>query len=240
MKTLIIFIALTSSAFALDVLSRAEQHRLGAYLSYIVSSLEDSEQEEVYKAGDTCPSCGGRGKQGDGVVCSTCNFSTPDGLLSCKGTGKLQPSGQANDSELAETFAEEQAEEMFEILEESGGFPDTPDITEIDSNLWNWEGRSNASVPTEFMRKHLREAHGLGPEVENMSRIELQSLHNIIHDAEVRASEPVSSSSSCPTCPSGGSCPTCPSSGSCPTCPSSGSSRSSSSSRSRGLFGRRR
>lgn len=231
MKTLIIFLVLSTSLYAVEPLSLMEKHRLGAYVSYIVASLDESEQEEVYKAGDTCPSCGGRGKQGDGVVCSTCNFTTPDGLLSCKGTGKLQPTGDTNDAELDETFSEEQVDKMFEILEESGGFPDTPDITELDSNLWNWEGKSNASVPTEFMRKHLREAHGLGPEVNQMSRIELQSLHNILHDAEVRSSEPVSSSASCPTCPSGGSCP---------TCPSSGSSRSSSSSRSRGLFGRRR
>ena len=232
MKTLIIFLILSTSLYAVEPLSLAEKHRLGAYVSYIVSSLEESEQEEVYKAGDVCPSCGGRGKQGDGVVCSTCNFTTPDGLLSCKGTGKLQPTGDMNDAELDETFSEEQVEKMFEILEESGGFPETPDITELDQNLWNWEGKSNASVPTEFMRRHLREVHGLGPEVESMSRTELQSIHNVLHDAEVRASEPVSSSAS--------SCPTCPSGGSCPTCPSSGSSRSSSSSRSRGLFGRRR
>lgn len=231
MKTLIIFLVLSTSLYAVEPLSLAEKHRLGAYLSYIVASLDESEQKETYVAGQICDACGGRGSVGDGVIESPCDFTTPDGLLSCKGTGKLQPTGDMNDKELDETFSEEQVDKMFEILEESGGFPETPDITELDQNLWNWEGRSNASVPTEFMRKHLREVHGLGPEVENMSRQELQSIHNVLHDAEVRASEPVSSSASCPTCPSGGSCP---------TCPSSGSSRSSTSSRSRGLFGRRR
>ena len=233
MKTILLFIALTSSAFALDTLSRAEQHRLGAYLSYIVSSLDESEKEEVLTAGMVCPSCNGRGRTDDGTVYVKCDFKSPDGLLTCK-DGKLQATGDMNDAELEETFSEEQVEKMFETLEESGGFPDTPDITELDSSLWNWEGRSNRSVPTEFMRKHLMETHGLGSEVNQMSRLELQSLHNILHDAEVRQSS--SSSSNCPD----GSCPVNASGGSsCPTCPSSSSSSSSSRS-SRGLFGRRR
>jgi hypothetical protein len=224
MKTILLFIALTSSAFALDTLSRAEQHRLGAYLSYIVSSLEESEQAEVYKAGDTCPSCGGRGKQGDGVVCSTCNFTTPDGLLACKGTGKLQATGDMNDAELEETY-----EEMMESLPE---FTESTDITELDSNLWNWEGRSNRSVPTSFMREHLADEHGLDPvALSAMDRETLVAIHNSLHDAEVKAA----SSSNCPD----GSCPVNASGGSCPTCPSSSSSSSSSRS-SRGLFGRRR
>lgn len=222
MKTILLFIALTSSAFALDTLSRAEQHRLGAYLSYIVSSLEESEQAEVYKAGDTCPSCGGRGKQGDGVVCSTCNFTTPDGLLACKGTGKLQATGDMNDAELEETY-----EEMMESLPE---FTESTDITELDSNLWNWEGRSNRSVPTSFMREHLADEHGLDPvALSAMDRETLVAIHNSLHDAEVKAA----SSSNCPD----GSCPVNASGGSCPTCPSSSSSSSRSS---RGLFGRRR
>ena len=226
MKTIFIFIALSSSSFALDALTSAEQHRLGAYLSYIVSSLEESEQAEVYKAGDVCPSCGGRGKQGDGVVCSTCNFTTPDGLLSCKGTGKLQPSGQMNDASLEETY-----EEMMSSLPE---FTEAKDITDLDSNLWNWEGRSNRTVSTSFMRSHLVDEHGLdAASVNAMDRETLVAIHNTLHDAEVRAAS--SSSSNCPD----GSCPVNASGGSsCPTCPSSSSGGSSRSSR--GIFGRRR
>ena len=226
MKTIFIFIALSSSTFALDTLSRAEQHRLGAYLSYIVSSLDDSEQGETYVVGQICDACGGRGSVGDGVIESPCNFTTPDGLLACKGTGKLQATGDMNDAELEETY-----EEMMESLPE---FTESTDITELDSNLWNWEGRSNRSVPTSFMREHLADEHGLDPvALSAMDRETLVAIHNSLHDAEVKAA----SSSDCPD----GSCPVNASGGSsCPTCPSSGSSRSSSSSRSRGLFGLRR
>lgn len=221
MKTPIIFLVLSTSLYAVEPLSLVEKHRLGAYLSYIVSSLEESEQAEVLTAGMTCPSCNGRGRLDDGTVYVECDFKSPDGLLTCKG-GKLQATGGMNDAELEETY-----EEMMESLPE---FTEAKDITELDSNLWNWEGRSNRSVPTSFMREHLADEHGLDPvALSAMDRETLVAIHNSLHDAEVKAA----SSSNCPD----GSCPVNASGGSCPTCPSSSSSSSRSS---RGLFGRRR
>ena len=70
-----------------------ELHRLAAYLSYITVTAPKSPVDESYKAGDTCGACGGRGSVGDGVIESPCDFVTPDGLLACKGTGKLQSTG---------------------------------------------------------------------------------------------------------------------------------------------------
>ena len=82
-----------ATATAATALSDAEKHRLSAYLSFITVTAPKSPVDESYKAGDTCGACGGRGSVGDGVIESPCDFVTPDGLLACKGTGKLQSTG---------------------------------------------------------------------------------------------------------------------------------------------------
>ena len=126
----LIFLLLAGNAIAADPLSLNEQHRLGAYLAYVVSSVKPSEQEEVLKAGMTCPNCGGRGATGDGKICSTCDWVSPDGLLACKGTGKLVATGVANDQLLEDDY-----EELTERLEASGGF--TEEMKEFSEAIEN-------------------------------------------------------------------------------------------------------
>lgn len=232
---LIAVLLLSSQAIAADPLSLAEQHRLGAYLAYIVSSVKPGEVDEIVKAGDTCPNCGGRGATGDGVICSTCDWVTPDGLLACKGTGKMQPTGAANDQLLECDY-----DELTDRLEESGGFVEEmkdfsegleveqtePDIVCLNGNAWTFEDKNIRRATNEDMITHLVNVHGLERKsVSKYSREELIAQHNLLHNSEIRSSAPSSRTSSSKS--SGSSCP----SGNCPT-----SSRSSS----RGLFGRRR
>ena len=238
---MIAVLLLSSQAIAADPLSLAEQHRLGAYLAYIVSSVKPGEVDEIVKAGDTCPNCGGRGAVGDGKICATCDYVTPDGLLACKGTGKMIATGAANDQLLECDY-----DELTERLEESGGFTEEmkdfsealeveqtePDIVCLNGNAWTFEDKNIRRATNADMVKHLVEVHNIEPEsASKMDREELIALHNLLHNSEVRSSAPTAScpSGSCPTSSSGSSCP----SGNCPTSSSSSSSR-------RGLFGRRR
>ena len=96
-----------------------ELHRLAAYLSYITVTAPKSPVDESYKAGDTCGACGGRGSVGDGVIESPCDFVTPDGLLACKGTGKLQATGgQMDVCEVGCALCETpERDELFEALD---------------------------------------------------------------------------------------------------------------------------
>jgi len=231
MRTFLLLMLLVTPAYGVESLSLAEQHRLGSYLSYLVSTAKSGPKEEVYTIGQTCPACGGRGSVGDGVIESPCDFKTPDGLLMCGGTGKLKATGdEANDELLEDDY-----EEMFERLESSGGFTEEqeePDIVCLGGNAWTFEDKRIRQATNADMIEHLVTVHGIErASASKMDREELVALHNLLHNSEVRSSAP-SSSSSCPSgsCPSG-SCP----SGSCPT-----SSKSSGSTTRRGLFGRRR
>lgn len=103
-----------------------------------------------------------------------------------------------------------------------------PPLTSLNQTEWNWQGVGNP--PLSVKRKHLIQEHNVDPDsVNKMSDAEVEALHNLLHNSEVRSSAPRSS------CPSG-NCPTsrgssssgCPG-GNCPT--SRGSSR-------RGFFGR--
>ena len=97
---------------------------------------------------------------------------------------------------------------------------DVAPLTSINQTRWNWQGVGNP--PLSVKRKHLINEHNVDPDsVNKMSDAEIEALHNLLHNSEVRAAAPSQSrsSSSCP----GGNCPT---------------SRSSSASRRRGLFGR--
>jgi hypothetical protein len=95
-------------------------------------------------------------------------------------------------------------------------------LVDLSQTKWNWQGTSN--VPISTMREHLTDEHSIdAASLDKMSREELIALHNLLHNEEVRATAPEAKSS--------GSSSGCPS-GTCPT--------SSSSSRSRGLFGWRR
>ena len=234
-------------AIAASPLSNPEKHRLAAYLSYITVTAPKSPVDESYKAGDICGACGGRGSVGDGVIESPCDFVTPDGLLACKGTGKLQSTGGMMDYEdIGEAMCDtceatplppevetpllcpdcccpvcngdsqpEESQEETQPVEEPSC------LVDLSQTKWNWQGTSN--VPISTMRAHLTDEHSIDPaSLDKMSREELIALHNLLHNEEVRATAPKAKSS-------GTSSSSCPS-GTCPT--------SSSSSRSRGLFGR--
>jgi hypothetical protein len=274
-KLLVILLFLCSQSFAAEVLTMGEKMRLGAFLAYSTTGLEeDSSPSGPLKVGDICPDCNGTKRIGDGTIERVCDR--------CAGTGKVQPNdpeiGSMESSldelwEKAESYGEfdpnediitqAQIREAGEILkraiqdahEENDAEEEKPpqeenkepekepdvsfdplDITELENRLWTWEDKSNGQVTLAEMKRHLIEVHNVDPaSVNKMSADEMRSLHNLLHDAEVR----VQSKSSAKSCPSG-SCPSgsCPS-GSCPSgsCPS-GSSRSSSS-RSRGFFRRR-
>jgi hypothetical protein len=108
-------------------------------------------------------------------------------------------------------------------------------LTEFRQTDWNWQGVGNP--PLSVKRQHLIQTHKVDAKsVNKMSNAEVEALHNLLHNSEVRAAAPSksSASSSCP----GGNCPTssagrsggCPG-GNCPTSGSRGYSR-------RGFFGR--
>lgn len=165
-------------------------------------------------AGSVCDECGGKGKVGDGTVMLTCNV--------CNGTGKKPGS------------VEEEMQQLEDLQDDELTFEDAvTEITELGGTSWTIEEKRSRNASDADIREHLVTVHGIDPDSANkMDREELLSLHNLLHNTEIRTSAPTADcpDGTCPVNASGGS--------SCPTCPSSSSS--SSSSRSRGLFGRRR
>ena len=155
------------------------------------------------------------GKVGDGTVFNTCPV--------CNGTMKAPGSVEEEMQQLADLQEDEPEVEKEEELT----FNDVvKDITQLGGTAWTIEEKSSRNASDRDIREHLVSVHGIDPDSANkMSRSEMLSLHNLLHNTESRSSSPRStkSSSSSSSCPSGG-------------CPSSGSS----SSRSFGLFGRRR
>ncbi|MBT6458277.1 MAG: hypothetical protein HOK57_00455 [Planctomycetaceae bacterium] len=269
-RTSVFFVFLSAQVFGADALSLNEKMRLGAFLAYSTTGLEeDSTPSGPLKVGDICPDCNGTKRIGDGTIERVCDR--------CAGTGVVQPNdpeigsmessldelwekaerskefdpaadiinqstirhaGEILENAIKDAHEENDAKEEKQSQEENKELKKEPevvfdplDITELENRLWTWEDKSNGQVTLAEMRRHLIEVHNVDPaSVNKMSDSEMRSLHNLLHDSEVR----VQSKSSAKSCPSGG-CPSggCPS-GSCP----SGSSRSSSS-RSRGFFRRR-
>lgn len=196
-RTLIALVAFSISlqAFALDL---AEKHRLGAYLTFVVVTSKDigggGTAPDKNPSGGVCQDCSGLGWLGDGTIRLTCS--------SCGGTGRASSatSPQSEPEEIPE-----------EIPQEQGVIPEPePEITQLRQTNWNWTGKNNP--PDDVMRKHLMVEHDVDPSSANkMSRQEMISLHNLLHNSEVRAAAPKSKSSS--SCPSG-NCPTSSSSSS--------------------------
>ena len=136
------------------------------------------------------------------------------------GSGKCQPTEEEELPVAPEPEPEPKREEASS---------DVLTIYDMPGSRWNWEGRSSKSVSDSFMRSHLLSDHGV--DAAGMSRSQMQVVHDNIHNGYPAFGK--ASSTSCPDgqCPLPGSSGS--SSGSCPTCPGG-----SSSSRSRGLFGR--
>lgn len=136
------------------------------------------------------------------------------------GSGKCQPTEEEELPVPPEPEPEPKREEASS---------DVLTIYDMPGSRWNWEGRSSKSVSDSFMRSHLLSDHGV--DAAGMSRSQMQVVHDNIHNGYPAFGK--ASSASCPDgqCPLPGSSGS--SSGSCPTCPGG-----SSSSRSRGLFGR--
>lgn len=184
-------------------------------------------------AGSVCDECGGKGKVGDGTVMLTCNV--------CGGTGKkpgsveeeMQQLGDAIDNvtdDWNESTVRDLGDKLADVLEAQ---EEAKDITCIDGPSWTIEEKRSRNASDADIREHLVTVHGIDPDSANkMDREELLSLHNLLHNTEIRSSAPTAD------CPSG-TCPTSRGSSSCPSgnCPAS---RGSSSSSRRGLFGWRR
>ena len=191
------------TAAAIQPLTKSEKHRLAAYISYLVAVDIDGNGGgccSTYKAGQTCPECGGPpGLVGDGKVMVPCNFVTDDDKLMCKG-GILREVGDV-------------AETEGEIVDYGIGEEIDLEIKASPLNMkgsrWNVEGRWN--YDWDFIANHLRTVHNFD-DVEGYTLSELEIIHNNLHNGYppfgcVEAASSGSSSSSCPsgTCPSSGS-----------------------------------
>jgi len=154
---------------------------------------------------DCCDECKG---QCGGVCCDECTCGKPLSKVQIRQLGE----------ELAKAMAAAKAK--LESLD-SGTPPATSKpLTEFQQTDWNWQGVGNPPLPVK--RKHLIEGHGLSSsQVDRLSDAEITSLHNLLHNEEVRRSAPKATTKSSGGCPGGN----------CPTSGSKGYSR-------RGLFGR--
>ena len=199
MKTLLIFLALTATSAA--ALPSEELHRLGAYLAYSVAavSAEVAPSPKPTPGNGVCSECQGVGKIGDGTIMFTCPR--------CNGTGREPgaspvPEGSPEMPQ-PDAVAPEPEPQAVEPEEES-----SPPLTSMKQTRWNWSGVGNP--PLSVKRKHLISEHSVEPDsVNKMSNAEIESLHNLLHNSEVRAAAP-KAKSSCP----GGNCPTSSSSSS--------------------------
>jgi len=173
-------------------------------------------------------SCGCEEKCGDDCDCKNCVCTEEEETLNesqIRRLGEilskaLEEAKEKREASDPDTPQEPQESKQPQVQEEKP-------LTEFRQPNWNWEGRGNP--PLDVKRQHLIDDHQVDPDsVNKMTNAEIEALHNLLHNSEVRSSAPKSKSSfssrsSRSSCP-GGSCPT----------------SSSSSSRSRGLFGRRR
>lgn len=185
MKTLLLFLALTATSAA--ALPSEELHRLGAYLAYSVAavSAEVAPSPKPTPGNGVCSECNGLKKIGDGTIMFTCPR--------CNGTGREPGASQVP----------EDSPQIPQPEEES-----SPPLTSMKQTKWNWNGAG--SPPLSVKRKHLISEHSVEPNsVNKMSNAEIESLHNLLHNSEVRAAAP-KAKSSCP----GGNCPTSSSSSS--------------------------
>jgi hypothetical protein len=203
------------------VFSIQDRAGLGAFLAFEVvgnSGGVAPPAPDGAPAGDWCDECTVNGKpiypSHPGKVGDGTVFST---CPVCNGTMKAQGS------------VEEEMQQLEDLQEDEITFEDAvKDITQLGGTSWTIEEKSSRNASDADIREHLVSVHGIDPDSANkMDREELLSLHNLLHNTETRSSAPRSTTSR------GNTSSSCPS-GTCP--PSSNSS----STRSRGLFGRRR
>ena len=95
------------TVLAAKPLPDAEKHRLAAYLSYLVVSLEPEAPDggSIYTVNANCNECNGSGQLGDGTVVFPCEWS--DGLYYCnKGKIAQKSAGDSMDYEVDEAMCE--------------------------------------------------------------------------------------------------------------------------------------
>ena len=234
-----------ATATAATALPDAEKHRLAAYLSYIVVSLEPEGPggESIYTVGETCRECNGTAKLGDGTVVFPCEWS--DGKYYCKG-GKiaLKSDGDAMDYEdIGEAMCDTceatplppEVETPLLCLdcptcpvcngdsqpEESQ--EETQPVEEPSSDVLTiykmpgatWNWNGRRNPSTEYMRSHISQEHGI--DASGMSREQLQIVHNNAHNY---GDDMALGTATYEAKSSGASSSSCPSG----TCPTSGSS----------------
>jgi hypothetical protein len=235
MKNLIPVVAVllltTGCAPTGPVFSIPDRAGLGAFLAFEVvgnsGNAPAPKPDGGSPAGDWCDECtvNGKpiypshpGKVGDGTVFNTCPV--------CNGTMKA-PGMQQSHAETVRKAGENSPLVEEEVQEDELTFDDAvTEITQLGGTSWTIEEKSSRNASDRDIREHLVSVHGIDPDsASKMSRQEMLSLHNLLHNTESRSSSPRSTTSR------GNTSSSCPS-GNCPT--------SSSSSRSFGLFGRRR
>ena len=241
-----------ATATAATALPDAEKHRLAAYLSYIVVSLEPEGPGggSLYTVGANCPECLGASVVGDGKVMVPCQWE--DGLHYCnKGKIAKRSDGDAMDYEdIGDAMCDTcEATLLSPEVETPLLCPDCPTcplcadpqpeesqeetqpVEEPSSDVLTiykmpgatWNWNGRRNPSTEYMRSHISQEHGI--DASGMSREQLQIVHNNAHNY---GDDMALGTATYEAKSSGASSSSCPSG----TCPTSGSSSS------RGLFGR--
>lgn len=132
-RTIVLLILLSvANAAAAAPLPPNELHRLASYLSYITVGVDTKMPDggSVFTVGSNCPECLGVGKVGDGATMLVCGWE--DGSFYCnKGKIAKRSDGDAIDpceigcalcESADDELTEEEANELTEQLESSGGF----------------------------------------------------------------------------------------------------------------------
>ena len=200
MRCLLIFLALTATSAA--ALPSEELHRLAAYCAYAVAAVKadgggGTPDKPVTPSGGACVECDGLKKIGDGTIMFTCPH--------CNGTGREPGASSAPEGDpqmlQPDAVAPEPEPQEEEPEEES-----SPSLTSMKQTEWNWNGAG--SPPLSVKRKHLISEHKVDQRsVNKMSDAEIEALHNLLHNSEVRSAPPKAKSKSSSSCP-GGNCPT--------------------------------
>lgn len=164
-------------------------------------------------AGDVCPECQGRGKVGDGTVCSTC--------WACGGTGRKTSSTECKPTDEEPPPGPTAWEDA---LQEYAAPVAPRAVVRMSGPRWTFANQGT-NPSTSFKAQHLASSHGI--DTTGMTSAEMSDAHDNAHNhgdsyaygPSDSGSTGVSASSSCPT-------------GTCPSSSSGGTTRR------RGLFGR--
>ena len=176
------------------------------------SPTPDIKPDNPTPSSEACPECQGRGKLGDGTVCSTC--------WACGGTGRKTSSTECKPTDEEPPPGPTAWEDA---LQEYAAPVAPRSVVRLSGPRWTFENQGT-NPSASFKASHLASAHGI--DTTGMTSAEMSIVHDAAHNhgdsvaRSMAAGEVTSSGSSCPT-------------GNCPTGTSSRGTT-----RRRGLFGR--